>query len=257
MMIVNVDQGGEAWFRARAGVITASMVSTIRAKVGGLTEQQAKYVQAVKSGMSSADAMAAAGYKSAPRAEAIEKAIAGLPVGDWSDASKNYAFRLAIERLSKAPLGDDGYHPWQAERGIALEEDARRELELRIGDMVEPAGFVMTEDRLFGASADGLVGSDAGAEFKCYLSPSKLRPILLDGSTDDVRDQCQMGMAITGRRRWYFGLYLPALRCIGRDFTMMVIERDDDYIDAMWLDLLDFNCLVEKYVADLMSGSEK
>lgn len=255
MKIVPVEQGGEAWHRARAGVITASMVKTIRAKVGGLTDQQAAYVAAIKSGKDQAAAMAVAGYKKAPSAEAVERALAGLPTGDWSDAAKNYAMKLAIERLSGGPLGDDEFNPWQAARGHGLEEDARRELELRLDVLVEEAGFVTTDDGLFGCSADGFIGDDAGAEFKCFLAPSQLRPILLSGDHSTVYDQCQFGMALTGRRRWYFGLYLPDLRHIGRHFTPFVLERDDEFIDAMWPDLLDFNRLVEWYMQQLRDGA--
>lgn len=254
MKVLQVEQGGEAWARARAGVITASMVKTIRAKAGGLTEQQALYVEAIKAGKPGAEAMALAGYKKAPSAEAVERALAGLPVGEWSDTAKNYAMKLAIERLSGRPLGDDEFNPWQAVRGQVLEEDARRELELRLDVLVEPAGFVVTDDGLFGCSADGFVGDDAGAEFKCYLAPTQLRPILLSGDYSMVVDQCQFGMALTGRRRWYFGLYLPDLRCIGRHFTPFVLERDDDLIDRMWADLLEFNGLVESYMGKLRAG---
>ncbi len=255
MKVLKVEQGGEAWHRARAGVITASMVKTIRAKVGGLTDQQSMFVKLLQDGCPESDAIAAAGYKKRPSAAAIEQALAGQPVGDWSETAKNYAMKLAIERLSGGPLGDDEFNPWQAARGQGLEEDARRELELRLDVLVEEAGFVTTDDGLFGCSADGFIGDDAGAEFKCFLAPSQLRPILLYGDHSTVDDQCQFGMALTGRRRWYFGLYLPDLRHIGRHFTPFVIDRDDEHIDAMWSDLLDFNRLVEGYMQQLRSGA--
>lgn len=247
-------QGSAEWFRARAGVITASMVETIRAKVNGLDERQAAYVAALKGGMDEKAALAAAGYKNKPTAASIERAMQGLPVGEWSDAAKNYAFKLAIERITGVPLGDDEFNPWQAVRGSKLEEEARMEHEIAADVLVEQVGFVTTDDSKFGASADGWIGDEGGAEYKCYLAPSKLRPVLLDGDTKFVYAQCQMNMALTGRKWWDFGLYLPDLRPIGRHFTLIEIDRDDNYIDEMWKDLWEFDQLVESYKARLIAG---
>ena len=93
-------QGTDQWKLDRAGVITASMFKVARERVGQLTEQQQVLVDAIRSGMSHADAAAKAGYKSKPKlTESVQRAIEGLPVGDFSEAAKNYAFRLAIERM--------------------------------------------------------------------------------------------------------------------------------------------------------------
>lgn len=254
MIVHNVAQGGEEWRRARAGVITASMIHVIMAKTGGLTDQQATYVSAIKGGASQEQALLAAGYKKAPSAAAVEVALAGGAPGDWSDAAKNYAFKLAIERLSGGPLGDDEFNPWQAARGSALEANARIVHESWIGDIVEECGFIATDDGLFGASVDGLIGEDEGAEYKCFLATSKLRPILLDNDVSSVVDQCQFAMAITNRKCWHFGLYLPDLEKIGKRFTLIKIERDDNYIDRIWDEAIKFNSLVEAYMAQLRGG---
>lgn len=254
MIIHPVAQGGEAWHRIRSGVVTASMVDVVRAKVNGLDERQAAYVKAIQAGADEKQAMAMAGYKNRPQAVGIERALAGMPVGEWSDAAKNYAFKLAIERITGAPLGDDEFNPWQAQRGSKLEEEARMEHEIHADVTVQVAGFVTTDDGRFGASADGLIGDDEGAEYKCFLTTSKLRPILLDADTSMVFGQCQMNMALTDRVRWHFGLYLPDLRPIRRHFTLIVIERDDEWIKGMWADLEDFDRLVEDYRARLLRG---
>ncbi len=247
-------QGSAEWHRARAGVITASMVDVIRNKVNGLDEKQAAYVAAIKAGASEADAMLQAGYKSKPRAAAIDVALAGQTPGEWSDAAKNYAFKLAIERISGTALGDDEFNPWQAVRGSKLEEEARMEHELAADVVVERVGFVTTDDGRFGASADGWIGDKGGAEYKCYLTTAKLRPILLDGDTRFVYGQCQLNMELSGRDWWHFGLYLPDLRVIGRHFTLITVERDEAYIEAMWRDLLAFDALVESYRERLMAA---
>ncbi len=247
-------QGSAEWHRVRAGVITASMVDIIRAKVNGLDEKQAAYVAARKAGQTEEQAMLTAGYKSKPKAAAVDVALSGGTPGEWSDAAKNYAFRLAIERITGTALGDDEFNPWQAVRGSKLEEEARMEHELHSDVTVEQVGFVTTDDGKFGASADGWIDQDGGSEYKCYLATSKLRPILLDGETKFVYAQCQLNMELTGRHWWHFGLYLPDLRVIGRHFTLIHIKRDDDFIAAMWKDLLEFDGLVESYKARLLAG---
>lgn len=248
-----VEQGSPEWHRARAGRITASKVSDIRAKVGGLDARQTLYVAAIRAGMPESEALQAAGFKSRPTAEAVQRALRGEKVGDWSDGSRRYAMRLAVERINGLPLDDDEYSPWQAARGHRLEPKAREKHEELTGLIVRQVGFIGTADGRFGVSADGLIGLEEGSEYKAYLDPAKLHDILLCNNVQVVRDQCQFGMAITGRKRWHFGLYCPALEQIGLDMTLFVMDRDEDYIEAMWVDLLEFDELVESYRARLLA----
>ncbi|WP_186425067.1 lambda exonuclease family protein [Cupriavidus metallidurans] len=170
--------------------------------------------------------------------------------GDFTEAAKDYAFRLAIERISKQPL-DEGFETWSMRRGQELEPAARMAHEIETGITVEEVGFVTTDDGLFGASADGFIGEDGGAEYKCFVSPEKLRSILLSGDTSDVIDQCDGGMWITGRRYWEFCLYCPALETIGRELTIHRIERNDDRIETMEPELMQFAALVAEFETKL------
>ena len=81
--------------------------------------------------------------------------------------------------------------------------------------MLEQVGFITTDDGKFGASADGLVGDDEGDEYKCFVSPEKLRAIYLHSDISEVVDQCDGGLWVTGRKVWNFALYCPALKPIG------------------------------------------
>jgi hypothetical protein len=250
MIIVECEQGSPEWHSARAGVITASMFSTIRKKVNCLTDQQAKYVAAVRSGMCEKDAIAAAGYKAKPKADAVDKAIAGERVGDYSDAALDYAFRLAVERISGSPL-DEGFSTWSMKRGHELEPEARMEHESVTGLFVERAGFIMTDDCLFGASADGLIGEDEGSEYKCFIAPEKLRAFHIDNDPSTVIDQVQGCLWITGRKRWHLGMYCPALAPVGRQLWLKTFERNEDYIEAMERDLVEFASLVSSFENEL------
>lgn len=243
MIIHTAPQGSPEWHQARAGVITGSMFSTARERVRALDERQRKYVDLIKSGHSEPIARDLAGYKAKPKSEGIERALRGEDVGDYSSAALDYAFRLAVERISGTPL-DEGFETWAMKRGHELEPKAREEHEIAIGVIVEPAGFVTTDDGKFGASADGFIGQDGGAEYKCLVSPERLRNVILSGDLSEFTDQMQGGMWITGRKWWDFGLYCPALEPIGRQFTHYRIERDDNYIEQLEADLIAFERLV-------------
>lgn len=250
MKIIECAQGSPEWHRARAGVITASMFSTIRKKVGCLNEQQSKFIDLCKSGWGEKQAAEEAGYKAVPRSDIITRALKGEKVGDWSDAAKDYAFRLAIERISGQPL-DEGFETWAMRRGRELEHEARMEHEALTGLLVEQAGFITTDDGLFGASADGLIDPNGGSEYKCFVDPARLRPILLEGDITEVRDQAQGCMWIGVREWWHVGLYCPALANAEKQFTMIETPRDDDFIEAMEMDLIEFARFVDEYEAAL------
>nr|WP_269106839.1 lambda exonuclease family protein [Massilia sp. TS11] len=235
---------------ARVGVITASMFSTARQRVNGLTSQQQRYVDAILAGASVTGACDIAGYKNQPRAEAIERALAGESVGEPSEAAKNYAFRLAIERISREPL-DEGFQTYAMKRGHELEPDARMEHELQTGLIVQRAGFVMTDDYLYGASADGLIAPDGGSEYKCLISAERLRDVWLFNDTSDFTDQVQGCMWITDRQWWDFCVYCPSLKPIGKQLYRRRIARDDAYIAALQADLFAFERMVSDYETTL------
>lgn len=252
--VINCDQGSEEWLKARAGVITASMFSVARSRTGGLPEMQQKFADAYR-GEAAGDALAAAtlaGYKNAAAKadelmlnEKVLKVLAGQAVGEFSTAALEYSFRVAFERISGEPL-DEGHQTWQMQRGHELEPDARAEHQIQEGVFVERAGFVVTDDWRFGASADGLIDLDGGSEYKCLVSAARLRAVLLDGKTDDFTDQVQGCMWVTGRKWWHLGFYCPQLKKIDYPLHLVKVARDDDYINAMEQDLLEFKEQVDR-----------
>jgi hypothetical protein len=243
MQIIQCDQGSAEWHQARAGCITASMFRVARAKVNCLTDQQAAYVAAILAGADPRSAMEQAGYKALPKADGISRALAGEKVGELSDGAKDYAFQLAIERIAGAPL-DDGFQTYAMKRGHELEPAARREHEIQTGLFVERAGFVMTDDFKFGGSADGLIDTDGGSEYKCLISPSELRTVLIEQDFSKYIDQVQGCLWLTGRKWWDFCLYCPALEPIGKQLWRRRVLRDDNYIEALEQDLLEFEAVV-------------
>lgn len=258
-IINKAPQGSEEWQSARAGLITASDASKAR-KIGQLTDQQRKYVNALKAGADQAAAMLIAGYKKPPTADAVSKALAGIPVGEWGDESKRYAFRKAVERITRKPLDSGFAGNFFTKRGARLEDEARCMFELAHECIVEEVGLIISEDKRFGASADGWIGDDAGVEIKCFTDPSALMPMLLEGDFSSIRDQCLMNLWLSGRKVWNQVLYVPDLAVIGKDLTVSVIDRRhegvESEIEALEADLLELDRLVESYKARLLAGAQ-
>lgn len=175
----------------------------------------------------------------------------GAGKGDFSTAARNYAFRLAFERVVDEPL-DDTFRNKYMDRGNALEDEAAHYYEMERAVIVQHEGFIKRGD--FGYSPDGLVGDDGLIEIKCFLAPDVLMPIFLRGDTSTVMDQVQGGMWITGRKWCDFVLYIPSLKKRGRELSIWRIERDDEYIAALKRDLREFNGLVEKYKEELLDS---
>jgi len=252
MILIECEQGSDSWHQARAGCITASMFTVARSRVNGLTSQQQVYVSAILGGKTEADARVEAEYKAAPKADVVRRALLGQPVGEPSEAAMNYAFGLAVERISGAAL-DNGFETWQMKRGHELEPMARMEHEMATGLIVQRAGFVTTDDGAFGASADGLIGEDGGSEYKCFIAPDKLRAFHIDNDASGIMDQVQGCMWITGRKFWHVGMYCPALEVVGRQLWWQEFKRDDDYIEKLEDDLWQFKLLVDGYEEKLRS----
>ncbi len=187
-------------------------------------------------------------------ASMFEKARATLKSGPRkghpTDDALDYGFKIAIVRISGQPLVE-GFETWQMKRGHELEPQARMEHEMQTGLIVQRAGFVMTDDGAFGASADGLIGEDGGCEYKCFVAPEKLRAFHIDNDASGIFDQVQGCMWITGRKYWHIGMYCPALEPIGRQLWWREFKRDEAYIEQLEEDLWRFKLLVDEYEAKL------
>lgn len=186
---------------------------------------------------------------------ARSKLKSGPYKGQPTAAALDYAFRLAVERISGQPL-DNGFETWQMKRGHELEPQARMEHEIQTGLIVQRAGFITTDDGTFGASADGLIGEDGGAEYKCFLAPDKLRAFHIDNDASGIMDQVQGCMWITGRKFWHVGMYCPALEAAGRQLWWREFKRNEEHIERLEEDLWEFELIVNKYESKLRLNTD-
>jgi hypothetical protein len=189
--------------------------------------------------------------------ECRKKLKTGANKGGYSSVAEKYAFKLACERISGELLDCPEFTPWQARRGNELEPEARARHELECSVFVDEVGLCVSDCGSFGASVDGTIDDDGISEYKCYLDPLKIKEIILSGSTEEVDDQVQGGLWITGRKYSHFCLYCPPLKSVGLDFNLIEIERNEAYIEELESDLKEFNNHVNNYVNKIKEKSKK
>lgn len=250
MRFIEAPQGTQEWYDARCARITASMFSVACKEVGGLNDQQSKYVELVRAGVADKDAAFQAGYKAVPRSEMIAKAIAGEKTTDHSEEAKRYACDLAIERISGKPHGEP-IKAWVLERGHTIEAEARMIYEARTGAFVTEAGICVSDDGLFGYSTDGLVDDDGLIEIKGPIDSAKIMAMWRTGDVSEYLHQMMGGKWITGRKWCDFIMYVPDLAPVGKDMYVKRLYRDDDFIDSMVHQLAAFEKLVSENEAIL------
>lgn len=245
MQFIECEQGTEEWTQARSGLITASLFSEVCVEVGGLDDKQKAYVDAVLSGLTEKEAALKAGYKALPTSTTVAKALCGEITTDYSDGAKRYASDLAIERISGHIYGIPA-KAWILERGHEMETHARRLYECSTGAFVTESG-ICVDGNGFGYSSDGLVNEDGLIEIKAPIDSIKIETMIKTGDTSEYDHQIQGGMWLTNRRWCDFIMYVPDLEKVGMDLYVKRIFRNDEFIDAMVIKLVEFaNYVKEK-----------
>jgi YqaJ-like viral recombinase domain len=201
VIVVNCKQGTAQWLEARCAVITASCFADA---ISVLTRQS--------------------GNKGP---------------GDPTGASDKYALDVAIERVSGKPYGEP-VKAWTLERGHEMEGYARMGYEARTGNLASESGVILTDDRKFGYSSDGLVGDDGLIEIKCPVDSVKIMDMLTTHDISEYEHQIQGGLWLTGRKWLDFIQYVPALEPVGKDLYYRRVYRDENFIDEMVDKLMKF-----------------
>jgi hypothetical protein len=168
-----------------------------------------------------------------------------------TEAADDYAFGLAAQRFAGKAIGEEQFETWQMKRGQRLEDGARICHMAEIGVRVRPVGIVLSDDRAFGASADGWIGEDGGAEYKCLAGPGSMKAVYLHDDITFYMDQVQGNLWLSGRKFWDFCVYCPEFEERGLHFLRQRVYRNDDYIEQMSYELNDFNNVVNRYVEKL------
>ena len=144
-------------------------------------------------------------------ASRMSDAISFKRNGDESEARAKLKMELVAERMT----GDSVRHFVNdaMKHGLETEPEAKAEFELRSGIMLTSCGFYDHPDiEYFGATPDGLVASDAVAEFKCPTTTTHLRWMMDGGVPEQHKPQILAQLACTGRRKAYFASYDPRIK---------------------------------------------
>lgn len=156
-----------------------------------------------------------------------------------------YAMDVARERLGGYP--QDLFVSQAMLAGTEQEPIARSLYEIQTGNFVDEAGFITTDDRLFGVSVDGLIGDEGIIEIKTQVSSDTLFTAIVDGDISAYIDQCNGAMWLLGRKWVDLVLWAPDLECL----RIHRIERNDDAIEALEADLMEFERIVSRYQKSL------
>ncbi len=168
-----------------------------------------------------------------------------LKDGRPSKACLDYARDLARERCGgTAPTK---FQNAAMRTGTEQEPLARAAYEVRTGNLVEEAGLFYTDDRRFGGSVDGLIDDEGVLEIKCMVSSDTLFTAIADADLSEYMDQCMGYLWLLGRQWVDLVLWAPDLD----HMEIHRITRDEEAIEKLESDLMEFSRLVDKYEAAL------
>jgi len=149
----------------------------------------------------------------------------------WGASRANYMAELVAERLTSTPavrFTNDAMH-W----GTDTEPMARETYAFAYDVEIEETGLVMHPTIPdFGASPDGLIGTDGLLEIKCPQTATHIDTLLSGSVPEKYRTQMQAQMACTGRAWCDFVSFDPRMPA---EMQMWVhrVERDNKAIAEM------------------------
>ena len=169
------------------------------------------------------------------------------------ETGKGYAFDKAVEQLYGET--DENFVSFDMQRGIELEPLAFAKFqELKEAEFlnVETCGFFGNE--IYGASPDGLVGTDAILEIKCPKPSTFFKIVATNEIKDQYLYQMQLQMMVTGRNKAYFFNY-----CIieGVEYWHEIeVLRDDVICEKMEARINEANELKKEYINQLNKNKQ-
>ncbi len=150
----------------------------------------------------------------------------------------NYMAELLCERLTGQQA--ERFVSAEMQRGTELEAQARDGYAFLHDVAIVECGFVVhTSIPMFGASPDGLIGSDGLVEFKCPNTATHIDYLLSQSVPGKYQTQMHAQMACTGREWCDFVSFDPRLPD-DLQFFVKRVQRDDAFIAAMLPEIAAF-----------------
>jgi putative phage-type endonuclease len=156
----------------------------------------------------------------------------------YSASRANYMAQLITERLTGQ--ANEGFSSAAMQWGTDTEPQARMAYELMTGETVEETGFILHPTiKFFGASPDGLVGSDGLIEIKCPNTATHIDTLLAEKVPSKYITQMHVQMICTGREWCDFVSFDPRLPG-DMNFWMQRVHRDDDFCKDIETEVIAF-----------------
>jgi putative phage-type endonuclease len=184
-------------------------------------------------------------------ASRISDVVAKIKNGDPAASRKNYAAELMLERVTgqRAP----GFVNAAMTFGIETEPLARLAYSLHKALDIEEVGFIDHPTVLrSGASPDGLVGLHGMVESKCPNTATHIAWAIAGVVPAEHVLQMQWQMACAGKDWNDFVSFDPRMP-EGQQLFIRTLYRDNELIEKLEKQVVEFDAEVEKLVADLKS----
>lgn len=162
--------------------------------------------------------------------------------GKPSKQREKYMFQLAGEKI--VGKAEETYTNGVMQRGIEMEEEARKLYEFNSGNLVQQVGFCM--DNGYGASPDGLIGEEGGVEIKCPIISTQVSYLLKNEIPIDYFQQLQGNLLVTERKWWDFVSYYPVMKPL-----IIRVTPDKEFQKVLKTELLKFCEELEELVKKL------
>lgn len=146
--------------------------------------------------------------------------------GKPSTSANSYINQLISERLISSP--QEIYQNEHMIRGNELEPDARETYEFITDHKVEQVGFILSDDKYYGCSPDGLIADSGGLEIKCPAPNNHVAYLRANKIPSKYWQQVQGCLWITGRDWWDFMSYHPEM-----PHLITRVERDEEFIKKL------------------------
>ncbi len=191
------------------------------------------------------------GCLTASRAAAVlKRGRDGKPLKAYTDLIEI----LMVERITGQPVGVGTTEAMQW--GIDHEDDARIEYEMMTGRSVDQVAFIRHASiEHFGASPDGIIGTDGLLEIKCPNTLTHIRWLKAGTVPDEYKAQMLVQMLCTGRKWVDFFSFDPRLTGDYERLSRFCVryEPTEDELKDAQEKCIEFLQKVDKAMIDLLA----
>lgn len=234
MIIINdMEQGSDRWFRCKSGVVSASRSAefSTESKLAPMPDS-VEYTKEPKYHRYFYNKTEYTGTNKLKVETEIRKTLPRI----YGDMRQTYMAELVAQVATGLIPEEMSFK--QCEWGKDWEDVARAHLELALNVDVDVPAFIYKDDEMrFGISPDGLIkglykGKKVGVELKCpfttrvyieFLTCEKIKQMYIE--------QCQFSIWVTGYDAWVFANYDPRMKVKSKRLHHVLVERDQKYMD--------------------------